>query len=201
VEEEVLANSEISVIEEPRPGTLAWLQQRPHVDVLGLSLPNAHRIAAGSTLAEPDGRCRVIRPNGERCRSVPTRLYGICISHLGGGEQDGARLSKIGNQTKVRLKAQRRLLGISGIRTANPRQIARVAALERAETLAEALLAPLDDIDLGSLARQRAAVTVLDATFPIQTTQVEVEIPADSDGVEALGWEQMQALAARLLDE
>ena len=73
--------------------------------------------------------------------------------------------------------------------------------MARAERLAEALLAPLDDEALGSLAQQRAAVTVLDATFPLQQTTVEVELPAEEAGVQALGWEQMQALAARLLDE
>lgn len=187
--------------EPPREGTLAWLQQQPHVDVLGLSLPHCHRVPEGSTLAEPNGYCRVIKPSGERCRAPGTRHYGLCLPHVGGGAQDLTAMGQAGNAAKVRLKAQRHLLGIGPARAANPRQIARVQAMARAERLAEALLAPLDDDDLSSLAQQRAAVTVLDATFPLQQATVELELPAEEAGVQALGWEQMQALAARLLDE
>jgi len=72
-------------------------------------------------------------------------------------------------------------------------------AQARADEAAAALVdAPLDDPDLSTLARQRAVLAMLDATYPIQTASVEVEIPAD--GVAGLGWQDMQALAARLLE-
>jgi len=187
----------MSVVEQPREGTLAWLQLQEHVEVDGLLLPRCHRVPG--KLAEPDGRCRVIKQSGERCGSVPTRLYGICITHLGGGEQNGARLSRIGNQAKLRLKTQRQLLGISANRTGSARQMARLEAQQRAADVAAALLAPLDDSDLGSLSRQAAAVKILDATEPIQTASVEVELPADETGVQGLGWAEMQQLAAKLL--
>lgn len=190
--------------EPPREGTLAWLQQQPHVDVLGLSLPHCHRVPEGSTLAEANGYCRIVTQRG-RCRAPATRLYGICVVHAGGGGATDPealrRMSAKGHAAKTRLRIQRQTLGIGPNRVGNPREHARIQAMARAERLAEALLAPLDDEALSSLAQQRAAVTVLDATFPLQQATVELELPAEEAGVQALGWEQMQALAARLLDE
>ena len=60
------------------------------------------------------------------------------------------------------------MLGISAAGTANPRQLARLKALERSEELAEALVnGPLDDPDLGSVQRQLAAGRIIDAVFPL----------------------------------
>jgi hypothetical protein len=191
----------LSEIEQPREGTLAWLQAQEHVEVDGVQLPAVHRVPEGATLVEPGSSCRVVRPDGSRCGAVPTRLYGVCISHLGGGAQDWAALAAAGHRGKTRLKMQRRLLGVSTHRGGSARQMARVAALNRAADVAEALLAPLDDTDLGSLSRQAAAVRILDATEPIQHASVEVELPSEADGVQGLSWQDMQALAARLLDE
>lgn len=132
-------------------------------------------------------------------------MYGICVVHAGGGGATDPealrRMSAKGHAAKTRLRIQRQTLGIGPNRVGNPREHARIQAMARAERLAEALLAPLDDEALSSLAQQRAAVTVLDATFPLQQATVELELPAEEAGVQALGWEQMQALAARLLDE
>jgi len=200
-------SDEIELIEPeaeppPREGTLAWLQQQPHVEVLGLELPVTHRVVEGSQLAPIDGdpHCRVIRPTGERCRAIATRSYGLCTAHLGGGSQDLAAAGRAGNAAKARLKARRQLLGIGPSRAGNPRSHARLAALERAELLAEAIvIAPLDDASLGTIERQRAALAALDATFPLQRVDVELELPASPDEAEGLSWEAMQRLAAQLL--
>jgi hypothetical protein len=99
------------------------------------------------------------------------------------------------------MRARRELLGIGPSRVGNPREMARLAALERAEELANALVhAPLDDLDLSSLERQRAAVTALEQTFPLQAMTVEVELPAEASSVAAMGWEEMQQLAGRVLE-
>jgi len=189
-------------VEAPREGTLAWLQQQEHVDVLGLQLPRTHRVPEGSTLAEANGHCRLVRPDGTRCTAPSTRLYGLCIVHAGGGGgHDYAAMSRKGNAAKVRLKAQRSLLGIGDNRIGSPRQRARLLAAQRAADVAEALLAPLDDAELGSMLRQRAAVAILDSTEPIQHATVEVEIPAEAAGVDGLSWQDMKALAARLLPD
>jgi hypothetical protein len=58
---------------------------------------------------------------------------------------------------------------------------------------------PLDDPKLASVERQLAALRAVEATFPQAQMSVEVELPADAAGVRALGWEQLQALASRLL--
>lgn len=201
-------SDEIELIEPeaeppPKEGTLAWLQQQPHVEVLGLELPVSHRVPAGSQLASAEdepGRCRVIRPSGDRCKATATRVYGICSGHAGGGLQDFAIGSKVAHRNKARLRARRELLGIGPSRVGNPRSHARLAALERAELLAEAIvIAPLDDASLGTIERQRAALAALDATFPLQRVDVELELPASPDEAEGLSWEAMQRLAAQLL--
>lgn len=187
--------------EAPREGTLAWLQLQPHETVLGLELPACHRVPEGSSLAEGNGHCRVVKPTGERCRAPATRSYGVCLVHAGGGGiLDASAMARKANATKARLRARRQLLGIGPARAANPRQIARVAAMERAADVASALLAPLDDKALGSLQRQAGARALLAETMPLQHATIEVELPASGDDVPAMGWAQMQALAARLLE-
>jgi len=189
------------VVEEtPREGTLAWLQLQEHVEWEGLEIPGCHRIAEGSRLhPETTGICRVVRPNGERCRAPATRRYGLCVVHVGGGGTLDAAMAARANAAKTRLKATRVLLGIGPKRAADPRQIARLAAAARADEIAAGLLAPLDDADLSSMAKQAASQRILDATFPIQTVEVEVTLPGSADEVGSLSWQQMQQLAAQLL--
>lgn len=185
----------------PREGTLAWLAAQEHVEVLGLVVPSVHRIPDGSTLAIEDGgtACRLIRPDGRRCGAPKTKRYGLCMVHLGGGS-DPAKLNQQANIAKAKLRARRELLGIGPSRVGSPRSHARLAALERADALAAALVdGPLDDASLTSIERQRAAALALDQTFPMQTTTLEVELPASEDEAGAMGWAQMQALAAKLL--
>jgi len=195
-------SDELEIVEQPPPsiGSLAWLQLQEHVSWQGIGLPHCHRIPEGSTAhPERDGRCRLIRPDGSRCKAVATRLYGLCLVHAGGGgAHDIAEMSRRGNAARARLKARRSLLGIGTNRAADPRQLLRLAAHDRAETIAEAMLAPLDDGQLGSLARQGAALRVLDAAFPLATVSLDVELPADAEGMSSMGWAEMQALAAQL---
>ena len=121
----------------------------------------------------------------------------MCSVHAGGG--DPASASRLGNAQKARLKARRSLLGIGSQRVANPRAIARLHALERAEDIAKALVTdPLDSNDLTAFERQTAVIRALDATFPLQSMTVEVELPADEAGIGAMGWEDMQRLAGQL---
>ena len=186
-------------VEPPREGTLAWLQTQRHVDVLGLQLPHCHRVPEGATLAEANGHCRVIRPVRGRCTAPATRLYGLCIVHLGGGGTSLEEMRAKAVASKARLKIQREILGVGPNRVGSARQRARVQAAARAEQVAEALLAPLDDEALSSMLKQAAAVKILDATEPLQSSTIELELPAEEGQIQALGWEQMQALAARLL--
>jgi hypothetical protein len=73
-------------------------------------------------------------------------------------------------------------------------------AIRRSDSIVRALVdEPLDDPTLSSVARQRAVISMLDAVFPLATVSAEIELPADAEGVEQLGWADMQQLAARLL--
>lgn len=191
------------VLDTPQEGTLLWLQLQEHGQVLGRELPLRHRLDVehGQLLdQEDDGKCQYVRPDGRRCGAPRLLAYGICLVHAGGGA-DPSEIGAKGGAAKTRLRLRRQLLGIGPNRSADPRQIARLAAHDRAEEIAAALLAPLDDAKLSAMGQQVAALRILDATFPQQTVQLTVEMPADSGAVAGMGWSDMQALAAQLLGD
>lgn len=188
--------------EAPRYGTLAWLELQEHVTVRGRELPGVHRIPEGSTWRtdeERGGYCALVKADGIACRAPATRRYGVCLVHAGGGA-DPRTISPQGSAKLARLRIRRELLGIGASRAASPRALARMAAQERAEEIAAALLAPLDARGLAPLDLQRAAVVILGETFPQSTASVEIELPAQGADVASMGWADMQALAARLLE-
>lgn len=188
--------------ETPRYGSLAWLALHEHVTVQGRELPSVHRVTGSMRLrsdSERGSRCAVVREDGSTCGAPGTRLYGVCLVHAGGGS-DPRSIATQGGAAKSRLRVRRQLLGIGPRNVANPRALARLAAQERAEEIAAALLSPLDDRKLGSLELQGAARTILGETFPLASTTIEVDLPADAEQVGAMGWQDMQALAARLLE-
>ena len=191
------------VVEDgPARGSLAWLESLPTVEVLGRELPTVHRIPDGSAWRsdeERGSRCALLKPGGVACGAPATRRFGVCLIHCGGGA-DPAAMSPKGTAKLARLKVQRELLGVGPRGMANPRMVARVAAAARSEELAEALLAPLDDRKLGSMDRQTAARVILGETFPLASATLEVELPTSPDAVAELGWAELQALAARVLD-
>jgi len=185
----------------PRYGSLAWLGLQEHVTVQGRELPSVHRVTGLRLLTDEERgkRCAVIRANGAQCGAPGTRLYGVCLVHAGGGS-DPRSIAPQGHAAMARLRVRRQLLGVGPRNVANPRALARLAAQERAEDIAAALLAPLDDRKLSSLEAQGAARTILGETFPLSTATIEVDLPSDAAQVGAMGWADMQALAARLLE-
>jgi len=176
----------------PKPGTLAWLLTLPTVDVHGFELPSVHRVPEGGSmvLGDADGRCRVVRPDGARCKSPSLRAFPACLVHAGGGgfTSEGARaMSKRAHAVKIARRERRELLGIGPRRAASARQIARVHAIERAEQLAAAIVdGPLDDPSLTTVERQRAALAAVDATFPLAHVSAEVSIPAGAEDAAAM---------------
>jgi hypothetical protein len=201
---EVLTGEVVDVdADAPARGTLAWLELQEHEDVNGRELPVCHRIPDGAVWrsdAERGSRCALVKPGGVACGAPATRRYGVCMVHAGGGSQDMAELSRKGAAKLARLRVQRELLGVGPRGMANPRAVARVAAAERAQEIAEALLAPLDARGLPAMDRQRAAAVILGETFPAATATLEVELPASPEAVAELGWADLQALAARVLE-
>lgn len=189
---------------ELRPGSLAWLETKETVLVDGWELPSVHRVPEGARIdqGEDDGCCRVTI-EGVRCRATRTRRWGVCLVHAGGGGFYDPKAAAMRGVAERQRRAQARLtLGISARRAGDPRQWARVHAAERALDVATALVdAPLDDPDLSTVERQQAVVRMLSETFPLATATLSVELPADTDGVAQLGWQDMRALAARLVDD
>jgi hypothetical protein len=101
-----------------------------------------------------------------------------------------------GAQGKVRARERRALLVSNGL---NPRQAAREAAIRRSDAMVEALVdAPLDDDKLSTMQRHRAVLATLDAVFPLAQVSAEIELPATAEGIEAMGWGEMQRLAQQL---
>lgn len=188
---------------EAAPGTLAWLESQPTSEVQGRTLPACHRVPEGGRLLDQpdDGSCQLVRPDGRRCRAPRIARYGLCLVHSGGGAQDMAMMRARAVQATAKLRARRELLGVGPARVGSARQHARLAALERAQDLAEALVhGPLDDRKLGSVERQVAAVRVLDAVEPLQSVSLEVSLPGTAEDVAGLGWEDMLRLAEQLDD-
>jgi len=92
-------------------------------------------------------------------------------------------------------------LGISARRAASPLQAARVAAQIRAEDFAAAIVdAPLDDDELGTIARQQAALRALELLYPPSSASISVELPSSAEELGSMSWQAMQELAASLLE-
>ena len=171
---------------------------------LVLRIPDTARIPEGATFheGEDDGKCRVII-RGERCRASRMRLYGLCPGHAGRGgiARDPVGASKLAHAERARKKQARLTLGITARRAAQPLQQARIAAQMRALDYAEAIVnKPLDDPELGSIARQTAAIRALELLYPQVTASLDLTMPDEPEQLGAMGWQDMQALATRLLE-
>lgn len=162
-------------------------------------IPAGAQIPEGATFyrGEDDKHCRVIRPDGERCGATRVKATGLCPAHS--GVTDIAAHSHKGHAEKQRRKQARLTLGISARRASSPLQAARVAAQIRADDFARAVVdAPLDDPELGSVAKQQAAIRALEILYPQVTATLDVALPETAEGVASMGWQDMQALAASL---
>lgn len=170
---------------------------------LTLRIPPEARIPDGASFYEgdDDGTCRVVRPNGARCRARRMRETGLCSGHAGLGiAANPGAYSEAGHAAKARRATMRATLGITARTAAQPLHIARMRAQQRAEDYARAVVdAPLDDDTIGTIARQQAALRALELLYPQATLSASVELPQDADEVSGMGWQDMQALAASLV--
>jgi hypothetical protein len=142
----------------------------------------------------------VIKEDGSRCAGRRIKAYRLCPGHAGIGA-DISQWSSAGHAAKRRRAEARAVLGITARRASQPLQAARIAAQIRAQDFAEAVVnAPLDDPELGSIARQTAAIKALELLYPQATASLSIDLPTEAEDVPAMGWADMQALAARLLD-
>lgn len=171
-----------------------------------LAIPESAKIPPGATFYEgqDDGRCRIVKPDGNRCGGTRMRRYGLCPGHagVGGVSIDPAGASRLAAARRGELRERRMLLGVSARRGASPVQVARLAATKRAQDFAKAIVdAPLDDAELGTTARQLAAIRAVELLYPQVTAQLDVTLPESEQDARSMGWQEMQALAARLFDE
>lgn len=162
----------------------------------GAKLPPNARFYEG----EDDGFCRLIREDGTRCRARRLFDTGMCNGHSGRGiAASPSESARLAGAARAARRSARLTLGVSARRAAQPLQAARVAAQLRAEDYARAVVdAPLDDPDLGSVARQQAAIRALELLYPQATLSATVELPQEADEVAGMGWQEMQALAQQL---
>ena len=188
---------EIEPSSSVRVGTLAWLRQQDVIEYAGVMLPSVHRIPEGSSLAEPDGSplCRVIRPDGERCRGTRVIAYGVCMGHAGGGA-DPKEMSRAGTAKLKELRVTRELLGIGPRTAGSPRAAMRMRAAQRAGDFVKAVIDGPLDAELAPLEKQRAALAALDATFPLQKGTIELSMDSDPEN---MSWQELQSLSASLL--
>src|SRR5262245_59109429 len=173
---------------------------------LELHVPETAIIPEGATFyeGEDDGRCRLIKATGDRCRASRIRAVGLCPGHAGRGgvAEDPYGTSRLAAVRRTERKQTRMMLGISARRASQPTELARYRAQERAEGLATALVdAPLDDPEVGTIARQQAVIRALELLYPQVTAQVQVDVPEDADQLAGMGWEQVQQLAQAYLGE
>jgi len=193
-----MAEVELEIEEAPARGTVAWLLAQPKVEHAGEEVPSCHRIPSDAILCPPDERphCRVIEADGARCRAMAIKALGLCTGHAGGGgTADLTAMRARSAEVRAELKLTRQMLGIGPRRNGNPRAAARLLAAQRASELAAAIVSGPLDAELGPIERQRAALAVLDATFPLQPGTVEIEL-SDPEG---MTWEDMERVAASLL--
>jgi hypothetical protein len=163
--------------------------------------PESARVPEGATFyrGEDDTCCRVIHADGRRCLGVRMLETGLCPPHSGRSKilDDPRGMQARAAQGKVRARERRSVLATAGN---NPRRAAREAAIRRSDAVVRALVdAPLDDESLSTMQRHKAVLGMLDAVFPLATVSAEIELPSTAEGVEALGWSDMQRLAGQLL--
>lgn len=156
-----------------------------------LVIPEGNLIPEGATFyeGEDDKLCRVVKADGTRCRGTRLKAYGLCSGHagVGGIARDPRGSARLAHAEKRKRSQARATLGISTRRAAQPVQLARLRAQERAEAFAHAIVdAPLDDPELGSVARQRAAIAAVELLYPQVTAQLEVELPNSEE--DARSW-------------
>ena len=178
----------------------------PPDDALVLRIPDGAKLPDGATFyqGEDDTRCRLIKPDGQRCRSTRMRATGLCGGHSGIGlasSPDAARAaSRLAATERANRASARISLGISARRAAQPLQASRVRAQARAEDYAAAIVdGPLDDGELGTVQRQQAAIRALELLYPQASISATVDLPTEADEVGAMGWQEMQALAQALV--
>ena len=149
----------------------------------------------GRRVAPLEKRCSHLYEDGRRCRGYRAKsdAQGRCSGHAGLNPnllQAGAKGAAVQRERKRR----RQLLGLH---KADPRLLAKLILLDRAEEVARRIVdAPLDDERMGTLERQKALLAAHAFAFD---EKADVERPASASEVAAMGWRAVEKLAEVLL--
>jgi hypothetical protein len=109
-------------------------------------------------------------------------------------------MSKLGHEARRKRSLARATLGISSRTAAQPLQQSRMAAQMRAQEVAAALIdRPLDDPDVGTIPRQRAMIRAMELLYPQVHATLDMSMPEDASELGTMGWQEMQAMAQRLV--
>jgi hypothetical protein len=145
--------------------------------------------------------CWAAKRNGEPCGAAPRRGEDYCNGHSGHGVamnpvEWSAKGRAAAAESRRRRAALRLALGITG--TGSPRALLKAAVVAEAERIVAAALSPIGDDSLGSAAKQRAALALLDAADPMAQASLELPLPSNPEGVEQMGLEDLRALAQQV---
>jgi hypothetical protein len=76
--------------------------------------------------------------------------------------------------------------------------VLKAAVLVEADRVAAAALDGALDPSVPSAQRSRAALALIDAVDPPMRSELEVSVPIDAEGVQAMGLDELRALAAQV---
>jgi hypothetical protein len=173
---------------------------------LQLVVPESAQLPEGATFFDgpDDARCRLIRPDGERCRGKRIRAYGLCPGHAGTGAvaADPRGMAARAAQARTERRERRLLLGVTRMGAADPRLLVRERLQERREQAARAVVdGVLDDPKLSGLDKQTGMLRAIDAAYPQVTAQLTVDLPGSPEEAGDLSWDALRQLAAAHLPD
>src|SRR5262252_6422339 len=144
----------------------------------------------GTRGTEPGPRgCWAIKHSGEPCGAAARRGQDFCGAHLGLGVAADPRryqpLATAAAKANAGRRAQLRAsLGLT--RRHSTRDLLKAEVFRERERVVAAAMSPIRDSGLGSVARHRAALELLETVEPVTKIELDVELPVDEQGVERL---------------
>jgi hypothetical protein len=143
-----------------------------------------------------------LKRDGTNCGAARRADGDYCNAHSGlGVAKNPAEWSVIGRErsadSRRRRAALRLELGIT--RQSSIRGLLKAAVHVERERVVAAALSPIGDPKLGSAAKQRAALALLDAVEPQPKAALDLPLDdLDPEGVAALGLRELRQLAERV---
>ena len=154
-----------------------------HSGLVHTSEPHATPASGPDTCQDTQAlRCSGTKQDGTQCKGTVGLVDGLCSIHRGLADPAAAARQRAVNEAARKEQAE----AAAARRTLTLKQaLAERAATER-EALVDALFAPLADADVGSMARQAAARTILERLLGKPTEQIAQEEQPEDVPLETL---------------